>query len=170
MLSSANGPARTGQICSKSMLFLFAKMTLLMRISRYYIDPHRIILTGKPSADLAGKLEHEEKTRIAAQREAMGEEGLKKAEEALEQAKKEHDKEIPSSILKSFPVPDVKSIAWIPVQSLQQVGSSSQNPAITQHKNDAVKKYVESDGPALPFFVQYDHVKVRHSTSDIEVN
>lgn len=92
----------------------------------------------------------------------MGEEGLKKAEQELEQAKKEHDKEIPPSILKGFPVPDVKSIAWIPVQSLQQVGTSpGRKPIVTQHKNDAVKKYVESDGPELPFFVQYDHVEVR---------
>ena len=129
---------------------------------RYYIQPHRIVLIGRPSANLAKTLEEEEKARIAKQREIMGEEGLKKAEQELELAKKEHDKEIPPAILKGFPVPDVKSIAWIPVQSLQQVGTSAGRKAIVaQHNNDAVKKYVESDGPELPFFVQYDHVEVR---------
>ncbi|KAJ3559767.1 hypothetical protein NM688_g144 [Phlebia brevispora] len=130
-------------------------------LKKYYIEPHRIVLVGKPSAALAKKLEEDERTRIAKQRKTLGEQGLKQAEVELEEAKKEHDKEIPGSILKSFPVPDVKSISWIPVQSLQEIGTSTGRKAtVTQpYNNSDVKKYVESDGQALPFFVQYDHVK-----------
>jgi hypothetical protein len=77
----------------------------------------------------------------------------------LEEAKAEHEKPIPADVLKSFPVPDVKSISWIPVQSVQQAGTGrkSQTPAVA---ND-LSRHVSGDGPPLPFFVQYDHVKVR---------
>ena len=74
-------------------------------------------------------------------------------------AKAEHDKPIPTEVLKSFPLPDVKSISWIPVQSVQQAGAGRKSgpPSVA---ND-INRHVSGDGPPLPFFVQYDHVKVR---------
>jgi hypothetical protein len=69
---------------------------------------------------MAEKLEKDEKARIAAQVKAIGTEGLKAAAELLEKAKAEHDKPIPDEILKAFPVPDVKSISWIPVDSVHE--------------------------------------------------
>lgn len=91
----------------------------------------------------------------------MGKEGLKKAEEELEAAKKAHDQEIPTDILKKFRVPDVKSIVWIPVQTLQEPGdASSRKLATAPLKDNTLSKIIEADGPALPFFVEYDHVKV----------
>ena len=111
---------------------------------------------------MAKRLEEEEKVRIAEQKKALGPEGLKKVEAELEAAKKEHDKEIPVDILKSFPVPSVKSISWIPVQSLQEVGSgSSRRKTIEQSGNADLARHVGADGSELPFFVQYDHVEVR---------
>ncbi|KAL1738927.1 Metalloenzyme, LuxS/M16 peptidase-like protein, partial [Schizophyllum fasciatum] len=98
-------------------------------LAKYYIDQHSIVLRGKPSASLVDKLEKDEKERIAKQVEALGPEGLKKAEQELEEAKAEHDKPIPTEILNTFPVPDVKSIAWIPVQSVVQKGKGRQSPA-----------------------------------------
>lgn len=130
--------------------------------SRYYIDPHRVVVVGKPSAAMAKRIEEEEKARIAEQKQALGEEGLKKAEAELEAAKKEHDKEIPTDVLTSFPVPSVKSISWIPVQSLQEVGSSpGRRKAVEQSNNAELARHVQADGSPLPFFVQYDHVEVR---------
>ena len=128
---------------------------------RYYIDPHHVVVVGRPSAQLAQKLEEEEKARIAKQCETLGPEGLKKAESELEDAKKEHDREIPKTILTDFPVPDVKSIAWIPVQSLQEAGAKpGRKEAVAQPASEDLKRALDADGPALPFFVQYDHVKV----------
>ncbi|KAI0691326.1 Metalloenzyme, LuxS/M16 peptidase-like protein [Cytidiella melzeri] len=127
-------------------------------LKQYYIDPHRIIVIGKPSAEMAKRIEDEEKTRLAQQKEALGKDGLEKAEKVLEDAKKEHDREIPNHILTSFPVPDVKSIAWIPVSSLQEVGAG-RHKNIEQHNNEDISKYVQADGSPLPFFIQYDHVE-----------
>ncbi|KAI0788552.1 Metalloenzyme, LuxS/M16 peptidase-like protein [Abortiporus biennis] len=128
-------------------------------LRKYYVDAPAIVVRGKPSSSLADKLENDEKTRIAAQKEKLGPEGLAKAEKVLEEAKKEHDQEIPNDILKSFPVPDVKSIAWIPVQSVQQPGKGPGRVARhDQLPNIELTRHIESDGTPLPFFVEYDHV------------
>ncbi len=139
----------------------FFRPYLTQSMVRYYIKPHRVVLIGKPSAAMVQRLEEEEKARISKQQEALGESGLKKAEEELEAAKKEHEKEIPTEILKSFPVPDVKSIVWIPVQSLQEVGSSTERKkTVDPTTNNSLARHIEADGSSLPFFVAYDHVKV----------
>jgi Zn-dependent M16 (insulinase) family peptidase len=125
---------------------------------RYYVDQPCLVVCGKPSATLAEKLERDERSRITKQRKRLGHEGLKKAEKELEEAKAEHDRPIPTDILTSFPLPDVKTIAWIPVQSYQETGTgrvSRQSPA-----KSPLSKLITSDGHPLPFFVQYDHVQV----------
>ncbi|KAI0304973.1 Metalloenzyme, LuxS/M16 peptidase-like protein [Russula brevipes] len=126
-------------------------------IQKYFIDPKRVVVRGKPSAVVAERIEKEEKARIAKQKAALGPEGLAQKVKELEEAKAEHEKPIPTDILTSFRVPDVKSISWIPVQSAQQVGTGRQSrtPAM---END-VNHHVSVDGPPLPFFVQYNHVK-----------
>lgn len=120
------------------------------------------MIIGKPSASLADKLEKDEKERIDAQVKALGPDGLKKAEALLEEAKAEHSKPIPTDVLTSFPVPDVKSISWIPVQSVQEPGKGRKSlyPAAS---DDSLSKVIGADGEPLPFFVQYDHVEVRVS-------
>ncbi len=127
---------------------------------RYYVDPPCVVVRGKPSAAMATKLEKDEKARIEDQKERLGHEGLAKAEKELEEAKKEHEKEIPGEILRGFPVLDVKSISWIPVQSLQEAGVGRKSRA-DQTGNAPLARHIEADGSKLPFFVQYDHVQVR---------
>lgn len=126
---------------------------------RYFVDPKRVVVRGKPSAAVAERLEREEKARIAKQKAALGPGGLAQKAKELEEAKAEHEKPIPADVLKAFPVPDVKSISWIPVQSVQQVGTGRQSRTPTV-END-VGRHVSIDGPPPSFFVQYDHVKVR---------
>lgn len=92
----------------------------------------------------------------------LGPEGLKKAEKELEEAKAEHDKPIPTEILLDFAVPSVKSIAFIPVQSLQEQGTGRAAPTKAL-ESEILSEHVQSDGSAVPFFVQYDHVEVSHS-------
>lgn len=99
---------------------------------------------------------------MEAQIAQLGPEGLAKAKKALEDAKNENDEPIPEHVLQAFPVPDVSSIAWIPVQSTQDGRSASLrvNGVI---KND-LARHVAADGQELPFFVEFDHVKVDFST------
>ncbi len=108
---------------------------------------------------MAKKLEEDEKARVAAQVERLGPEGLKKATKELEDAKAEHDLPIPTEVLTKFPIPDVKSISWIPVQSLQEPGKGRRS-APGRTEETSLSQHVHNDGSDLPFFIQYDHVEV----------
>jgi len=127
-------------------------------LQKYYIDPPCVVVGGKPSASLAEQLKETETTRIAAQVKRLGPRGLKQLERDLEQAKADHDLPIPTEILTAFPVPDVKSISWISVQSVQDVGTERDIPARPIEESE-LSRHIASDGPHLPFFVQYDHVQ-----------
>jgi Zn-dependent M16 (insulinase) family peptidase len=127
-------------------------------LSKYFVEPASIVIVGKPSANLAEQLETTEKARVATQVKALGPEGLKKAEIELEAAKAEHDRPIPTEVLTSFPVPDVKSISWIPVESVQEPGKGRQVP-YPPSSSSSLLKHVAADGEQLPFFIQYDHVE-----------
>jgi hypothetical protein len=126
----------------------------------YYVGQPAVIVRGKPSAEMAARLEKDEKVRLAAQVEKLGPAGLEAAAKALEEAKVEHDRVIPEEILTSFPVPDVKSISWIPVSSVQQPGKGrAPGPAPAGDAASELQKALGSDDE-LSFFVEYDHVQV----------
>jgi hypothetical protein len=108
-------------------------------------------------------LETDEKQRISAQVKRLGKEGLKKAQEELDEAKAENDKPIPTEILTKFHIPNVSSISWIPVQSVQQKGKGRSVNGVSSKfavPSTALTERINADGTELPFFVQYDHVEV----------
>ena len=126
---------------------------------RFYIEQPSVVILGKPSASLADNLKKAEKARIENQVENLGPEGLKEAEQKLEAAREDNSKPIPTEILTSFPIPDVKSISWIPVQTVQEPGiGRGVNPHAVS-TNGELQKHIESDGEPLSFFVEYDHVE-----------
>ena len=147
----------TQKVC-RTQLSLKTTQLLIYNI-RYYIDSPCVVVRGKPSGALADKLENDEKERIDAQVKALGPEGLERAKDLLEKSKKENDKPIPEEVLTSFPVPDVSSISWINVQSVQ---AGNKIKPIPEGKSDnaTLVKHIETDGNPLPFFVQFDHVQV----------
>ncbi|KAF9069136.1 Metalloenzyme, LuxS/M16 peptidase-like protein [Rhodocollybia butyracea] len=126
-------------------------------LQKYFIDPPSIVVVGRPSAALADKLEKDEKKRLAAQVKKLGPQGLKEAEKVLEAAKAEHDAPIPTDVLTQFKIPSVKSISWIPVQSVQQKGKGRASP--TTPATSKLAQTISADGEELPFFLQYDHVE-----------
>lgn len=126
--------------------------------TRYFLDQPYTVVVGRPSANLAERLEAVEKARLAAQVEKLGPQGLANAGQELEAAKAEHELPIPTEILTSFPVPDVNSISWIPVKSVQELGKGRSIPSRVLQSD--LEKHIESDGEPLSMFVQYDHVKV----------
>ncbi|KAL1951615.1 hypothetical protein VTO73DRAFT_764 [Trametes versicolor] len=128
-------------------------------LRKYYVDPPSVVVRGRPSGEMADRLEQAEKARVAAQKAALGPAGLAECERVLEEAKKEHEAEIPTEILKAFPVPSVKSISWIPVQSFQEPVKGKGRAPVVAQGNTELAKHIEQDGAPLPFFVQYDHVK-----------
>jgi Zn-dependent M16 (insulinase) family peptidase len=127
---------------------------------RYFIDANYVAIRGKPSATLAEKLEKDEKARTTDQVTKLGPEGLKKVAKELTEAMAENNRPIPPEVLNEFPVPDVKSISWINVQSVQQPGHGRPPPSKQTSASAALADHLDKDGEPLPFFVQYDHVQV----------
>ena len=151
-----------GEVCVfASPCFLDSKATET-QFSRFYLNNNPVIIRSKPSARLSESLEAAEKARIAEQKKALGPEGIEKVTKLLEDAKKEHEKSIPSEVLTGFPVPDVKSISWIPVQSVRNDPSAANGtPLETRNTHgNRLEEHVKKDGKDLPFFVHFSNVKV----------
>jgi Zn-dependent M16 (insulinase) family peptidase len=68
---------------------------------------------GVPSFELQKQLADDEKARVLAQQERLGEKGLKQLGEQLEKAKAENGKTIPDSMLERFPQPSAESVNFI---------------------------------------------------------
>lgn len=127
---------------------------------KYYDAEARVIIRGKPSAELADKLETEEKARVEEQRKRLGEDGLAKLEKQLADAKAEHEKHIPEDILTNFPLPDVKGISWISVQSAANSpdGIKPGQDAQLVQRSQELAQHLQQDTTSLPLTVQFDHV------------
>lgn len=115
--------------------------------------PHVTIL-GRPSAEMSKKLKSEEQARVAAQKERLGDEGLKKLEEKLAQAKAENDKEIPKQMLEQFKVPDTKSIHFIETMTAQSGAARDMG-----HLNNPIQKLVDKDNTDMPLFIHFEHIQ-----------
>jgi Zn-dependent M16 (insulinase) family peptidase len=131
-------------------------------LTRFYVNNTPVIIKSKPSAKLSESLEASEKARIDAQKQALGPRGLEKATKELEDAKKEHENPIPSQILTSFPVPDVRSISWIPVQGVRNDPIAPNGSPLEARNTDGsrLEEHVKRDGTSLPFFVHFSNVAV----------
>ncbi|CAE7154201.1 unnamed protein product [Rhizoctonia solani] len=124
-------------------------------LTKYWIEGPSVVVGARPSAKLQDKLETDEKARIEAQRKSLGSEGIAKLEEELNRAKAEHDRPIPRDMLTTFPVPDVKSISWIPVQSARNDPFSAKIEKI----GSGLREHLDKDPVDLPYFIQYDQVQ-----------
>jgi len=131
-------------------------------LERFYVNNNPVIIKSKPSAKLSESLEAAETARIDEQRQTLGPEAIWKATMLLENAKKEHEKSIPSEVLTGFPVPDGKSISWIPVQSVRNDPSAANGtpPEARNIHGSRLEEHVKKDGKDLPFFVHFSNVKV----------
>ncbi|TKY89650.1 hypothetical protein EX895_001435 [Sporisorium graminicola] len=140
-------------------------------LQKFFIDNPRLVVIGRPSSALSDKLKADTKALEAERRQKLGESGLKKLEDKLEEAKKENDRPIPDEMLQQFKIPNTDSIKWIPVGTAQAApttagqqakgettayGIAVQNTADDLDKK--VQAHVDADPASLPYFVQFDHV------------
>ncbi|KAJ1023179.1 hypothetical protein NDA16_003332 [Ustilago loliicola] len=142
-------------------------------LQKYFVDNARLVVVGRPSSALSDKLKADTKALEEKRRKELGEEGLKKLEEQLEEAKKENDRPIPDDVLKQFKIPSTDSIKWIPVGTAQVLpvatspaGGKGEEATAYRIKvatkpnelDSQIQKHVDSDSASLPYFVQFDHV------------
>ncbi|KAK2788479.1 hypothetical protein FQN53_003625 [Emmonsiellopsis sp. PD_33] len=114
--------------------------------------PHVSVL-GAPSKNLSAKLKADEKARIEERKKTLGEEGLKRLAEKLEQAKSENDKEIPQEDLAKFKVPGTESIPFIKTTTAR-----SGLALKAGHPDNPIQRLVDSNGLDSPLFIHFEHI------------
>ncbi|KAK6529106.1 hypothetical protein TWF694_004321 [Orbilia ellipsospora] len=135
-------------------------------IKRWLVENPHVSIIGKPSAQLAAKIKHDEKARVKKQIKDLGEDGLKKLAERLEQAKKDNDPEIPEEVLRGFKTPGVDSIRFISSTSgAAGLGISKDKPF-----ENNIQSILDRDVPSItpfPLFLHYEHVPSNFITINV---
>ena len=122
-------------------------------LKKWISDAHHVSILGVPSAKLSKKLKRDEKARVKAQQERLGEEGLKKLAKKLEEAKAENDKEIPKEILEKFEIPGTDSIHFFQTTTARS-GLAKKMGSL----DNEMQKIVDKDESRLPLFIHFEHI------------
>lgn len=114
--------------------------------------PHVTVL-GVPSLKMAERLKTEEEARVAAQKEQLGEKGLKELADKLEKAKAENDKEIPEGMLEKFQIPGTESIHFMDTTTARS------GAALKAGRPDhEAQRLVDADHSDMPLFIHFEHI------------
>ncbi|KAL4949336.1 Metalloenzyme, LuxS/M16 peptidase-like protein [Aspergillus filifer] len=122
-------------------------------IKKWISDAHHVTIYGTPSSKMSDRLKKEEEARVVAQKEKLGEDGLKKLADKLEKAKAENDKEIPKEMLESFKIPGIESIHFIDTTTARS-GAALQ----LGRPDNKAQQMVDADKLDLPVFIQFEHI------------
>ncbi|KAF2185134.1 zinc metalloprotease-like protein [Zopfia rhizophila CBS 207.26] len=122
-------------------------------LKKWISDAHHVSILGKPSVSLSEKQKAEEVARVKAQKERLGEEGLKKLAQKLEEAKAENDKPIPQEILESLKVPGTESIRFFDTITARS-GLAKKVGAL----DNKIQKIINNDENGLPLFIHFEHI------------
>ena len=114
--------------------------------------PHVSIL-GKPSKELAEKNKANEEARIEARKKELGPDGLAKLGEKLKIAMAKNDLEIPSSLLRKWPVPGVESIHFI-----ESITARSGLAKKLGTSTTPIQSIIDKTSSESPLFLQFEHV------------
>lgn len=111
-------------------------------LRKYFVDNHNITIRATPSIAEKEKISKEEADRLEKRRAELGEAGLAKKGEELEEAMKENDRPPPLEMLTSLAVPSTKSISF--------------------HKFDIIRKSDDNqkiDLKQYPFYIEAYNLK-----------
>lgn len=122
-------------------------------LKKWIADAHHVSLLGKPSIKLSEKIKADEVARVKAQQEKLGEEGLKKLAEKLEEAKTENDKPIPQEIMEKLEVPGTDSIHFF-----ETVTARSGLAKQLGTPDNKIQKVIDKDENGLPLYIHYEHI------------
>ncbi|KAJ5666085.1 uncharacterized protein N7477_008533 [Penicillium maclennaniae] len=122
-------------------------------IKKWIADAPHVSILGVPSLKLSEKLKNDEEARVAAQKERLGEKGLKELADKLEKAKAENDKEIPKDLLAAFGIPGAESIHFMnTTTALSGAALKAGRP------NHEIQKIIDADDSSLPLFIHFEHI------------
>jgi len=122
-------------------------------MSKWLADAHHVSVIGEPSKALSEKLTEDEKARVKAQQDKLGEDGMKKLAEKLRQAQDENNKPIPDSLLEKFPIPNTDSIHFISTETAR-AGTARKMGKL----QNAAQQAVDRDDDGSPLFIHFEHI------------
>lgn len=122
-------------------------------LQKYFIDAPHLTILGVPSKDLAEKTTKAEKARVAAQKEKLGEDGLKELAEKLKKAQEANDIPIPAELLQKFPIPSTDSIHFIPTITARAGTARSMGKL----DND-IQTLLDQNDDGAPLFIHFEHI------------
>lgn len=122
-------------------------------MKKWLSDAHHVSILGVPSAKLSKKLKKDEKARVKAQQERLGEEGLKDLAKKLEDAKAENDKPMPDEIVDKFKIPGTETIHFFPTATARSGLAKKLGVPDNQYQ-----KIIDKDENGLPMFIHFEHI------------
>ncbi|KAK4561151.1 hypothetical protein LTR86_005106 [Recurvomyces mirabilis] len=120
---------------------------------KWLADANHVSILGVPSKELSEKVTKDEKARVKAQQENLGEEGMKKLAQKLKDAQSENDRPIPESLLEKFQVPSTDSIHFIPTTTARSGAARKQGKL-----NNDIQSIVDKDDNGSPLFIHFEHI------------
>ena len=122
-------------------------------IKKWISDAHHVTLFGKPSAALNEKMKAEEVARVKAQQEKLGDEGLKKLAQKLQEAQDQNNRPIPEELIESFKIPSPDSIHFFETVSARSGLAKKLGTSQTK-----IQQIIDKDENGLPLFVHFEHI------------
>ncbi|KAF2749468.1 zinc metalloprotease-like protein [Sporormia fimetaria CBS 119925] len=120
--------------------------------NKWLVENNHVSILGKPSKALAEKIKSDEAARIKAQQEKLGEDGLKKLAQKLEDAKAQNDKPIPEGMISDLKVPGAESIHLF--KTVTARSGLAKSLGVTPSD---VQNIVDKDENGFPLFIHYEH-------------
>ncbi|KXG52603.1 Peptidase M16, core [Penicillium griseofulvum] len=122
-------------------------------IKKWISDAPHVTILGIPSQKMSASLKKDEEDRAAAQKERLGEKGLKELADKLEKAKAENDKEIPQELLEKFAIPGTESIHFMETSTaLSGAALKAGRP------NNKIQPLVDADKSDQSLFIHFEHI------------
>ncbi|KAF2710282.1 zinc metalloprotease-like protein [Pleomassaria siparia CBS 279.74] len=122
-------------------------------LKKWISDAHHVSILGTPSVALSEKQKADEVARVKEQQERLGEDGLKKLAQKLEETKAENDKPIPQEIMEKLKVPSTESIHFY-----ETVTARSGLAKKLGTLDNKIQKVVDRDENGFPLFIHYEHI------------
>lgn len=122
-------------------------------LSKFFVDNHHVCVLGVPSKELQEKNTEDEKARVKAQQERLGEDGLKKLAEQLEHAKAKNGQIIPDSLLEQFPIPRAESVPFIDTVTARCGAARNMG-----HLDNEMQKIIDKADDDSPLFIHFEHI------------
>ncbi|KAF2794043.1 zinc metalloprotease-like protein [Melanomma pulvis-pyrius CBS 109.77] len=122
-------------------------------LKKWISDAHHVSILGKPSVALSEKQKADEVARVKEQQERLGEEGLKKLAQKLEETKAENDKPIPKEIMEKLKVPSTESIHFY--ETVTARSGLAKNLGTLDNK---IQKIIDKNENGFPLFIHYEHI------------